>query len=63
MARAEEKKYCPLLNQEITRMICYEVGEVRDDNMDMEIFALDSFDIEEANEKCEKCKWYMTIIE
>ena len=37
---------------------CYEVQEVRGDDMDMAL-ALEPFDIDKADEICEKCKWYI----
>jgi len=39
-------------------MECYEVQEVREDEMDMEL-AIEPFDVDKANEVCEKCKWYV----
>lgn len=55
----DAKKICPLLKKEIYVGGCIEVQEVRDDNMDMELFYDDPFDLNEAQSTCEKCKWYL----
>ncbi len=48
---------CPLYGRKILYGECYEVQEVRDDEMDMK-FLMEPFDPNIANEICEKCKWY-----
>ena len=59
MAKNHNDKYiCPLFGLEILYGECYEVQEVREDEMDMEL-AIEPFDVEKANEICEKCKWYV----
>lgn len=59
MAKNHDDKYlCPLFEREILYGECYEVQEVRDDEMDMEL-AMEAFDLEKANEICEQCKWYV----
>ena len=50
---------CPLFGCEIYwggAGGCYEVQEVREDNMDIELFP-GSIDLEKANVVCEKCRW------
>lgn len=47
---------CPLLNREIFFGDCVEVQEIREDNMDMELFS-EPFDLKQANKACEECKW------
>ena len=49
---------CPLLKRKILYGECYEVQEIREDEMDME-FAVEKFDIAEANRICEECKWFI----
>ncbi len=59
MAKHHDDKFCcPLYNREIMYGECYEVQEVRGDDMDMAL-ALEPFDIDKADEICEKCKWYV----
>ena len=53
-----DKCVCPLFGREILYGECYEVQEVREDEMDMEL-AIEPFDVDKANEVCEKCKWYV----
>ena len=50
------KHFCPLFSREINWSLCYEVQEVLDDNMDMELFP-DPFDTEKARPICKKCGW------
>ena len=57
MIDPDQKRYCPLLKKDIYWGGCYEVQEVRKDNLDMENFFDKFFDIEEANDICEKCRW------
>lgn len=60
MRRPSDKHYCPLLGKEIFWggvAGCYEIQEVRDDNMDMEFLGFD-LDLKEAEIHCEKCRWY-----
>lgn len=50
---------CPLFDRRIYwggAGGCCEVQEVREDNMDIELFPED-IDVEKANEVCEKCRW------
>ena len=54
----DDKCICPLYGREILYGECYEVQEVREDNMDMK-WLLEPIDIEKANEICEKCRWYI----
>lgn len=59
MAKNHDDKFlCPLYNREISYGECYEVQEVREDEMDMELL-IERFDMELANEICTKCKWYI----
>lgn len=59
MARSvDEKHSCPLYRRSIYWGECYEVQEVREDNMDMK-WLLEPIDIDKANEICEKCRWYI----
>lgn len=60
MRKPEDQHDCPLLKHRIYWGGCggcYEVQEVRQDNMDMELFP-EPFDLNEANTACEKCQWY-----
>ena len=58
MARSPESQHeCPLLNRKIFWGDCYEIQDIRNDDMDAELFP-DKFDVEEANTICEECKWY-----
>ncbi|MDD7793686.1 hypothetical protein [Clostridium sp. 'White wine YQ'] len=61
MPSADSLKYCPLLKREIRRAYCLEIGDVRNDDMDIEHIE-DRFDIDVANEICEKCGWDRTPI-
>ena len=54
----DDKSTCPLFGREIQYGECYEVQEIREDEMDMEL-ALEAFDLKRANEICEKCQWYV----
>ena len=49
---------CPLYGREVFYGECYEVQEVREDEMDMK-WLMEPIDIDRANEICEKCKWYI----
>lgn len=62
MPSADSLKQCPLLNRKIRRAYCMEIGDVRNDDMDIEHIE-DKFDIEEANKICEKCGWDKTPID
>lgn len=62
MPSADNLKQCPLLNRKISRAYCMEIGDVRNDDMDIEHIE-DKFDIEEANKICEKCGWDKTAID
>lgn len=60
MRQPEDRHECPLMN----RIIfwggaggCYEIQEVRDDNMDMDLLP-EPFDLKNADEICEKCRWH-----
>lgn len=59
MAKTHDDKFvCPLYEREISYGECYEVQEIRDDEMKMEL-AIEPFDLERSNEICEKCKWFI----
>lgn len=59
MARSPIAKHeCPLYGRETIWSECYEVQEVREDEMDVK-WLREPFDMEKANEACEKCKWYV----
>ena len=49
---------CPLYGRNIMYGECYEVQEVRGDNMDMK-WLRDPIDLKRANEICDKCRWYI----
>lgn len=60
MAHPNDVWFCPLLNKDIFFGGvggCYEIQEVRNDDMDMEFLPFD-LDIEKANNVCERCKKY-----
>ena len=57
MSRHDEKQYCPLLKRSIFWGMCYEVQEVREDNMGIEHLG-ENIDLEEAHKTCEACRWY-----
>lgn len=60
MRKPTDKYECPLLGHTIQwggPGGCYEVQEVREDNMDMDMLP-EPIDIEKANKICEKCRWY-----
>ncbi len=55
----DDTHFCPLFQRTIFWGGCggcVEVQEVREDNMDMELFP-EPFDVKRANEACEKCRW------
>jgi len=55
-----DKHYCPLKNRDIFwggYGGCVEIQEVREDNMDMELLP-EPFDLDAAQNACEKCRWY-----
>lgn len=54
----DDRRICPLYSREILYGECYEVQEVRDDNMDMK-WLMEPIDVDKANEICEKCRWYV----
>lgn len=54
----DDKCICPLYKREILYGECYEVQEVREDNMDMK-WLMEPIDIKQADEVCEKCRWYI----
>lgn len=59
MRHPDEKHYCELLRHDIFWGGCggcYEVQEVREDNMDMELFP-EPFDLDDAKKICDKCRW------
>ena len=56
MRNGDARYDCPLLKRKIFWGDCVEVQEIREDNMDMELFS-EVFDIEDANDICEKCRW------
>lgn len=58
MRQPDDKHYCPLLGREIFWGGiggCVEVQEVREDSMDADFLPF-KFDLERANEVCEKCR-------
>ena len=62
MARSPVAKHkCPLYDREISWSECYEVQEVREDEMDAK-WLREPFDMGKANEVCQKCKWYVVGI-
>lgn len=56
LRHSDDQFNCPLLKRKIFWGDCIEVQEIRDDNMDMELFG-EMFDIAEADHVCEKCRW------
>lgn len=54
----DDECLCPLYDRNIFYGECYEVQEVREDEMDMKWLA-EPIDIDKANEICEKCRWYV----
>lgn len=62
MPSADSMKHCPLLSRKICRAYCMEIGDVRNDDMDIEHIE-DKFDINKANRICEKCGWDKTSID
>lgn len=62
MRQPDDKHFCPLMNREVFWGDCYEVQEVREDNMDMELL-IEPVDIDQAAILCEKCKWYFAAEE
>lgn len=61
MAKNHDDKFrCPLYDREILYGECYEVQDIRSDDMDMSL-AIEPFDIDEADKICEKCKWYILV--
>lgn len=59
MARSPIAKHdCPLYGRETIWSECVEVQEVREDEMDAK-WLRESFDMDKANEACEKCRWYI----
>lgn len=55
-----ERHFCPLFQREISwggAGGCYEVQEVREDNMDAELLP-EPFDLNKADAACAKCGWY-----
>lgn len=57
MRNINDKHDCPLLKMKILWGDCVEVQDIRDDNMDADLFPV-SFDINTANTVCEQCRWY-----
>ena len=59
MARSPNEIHdCPLYGRGIYWSECYEVQDVRSDDMDMSL-AYEPFDREKADDVCEKCRWYV----
>lgn len=59
MARSPIARHnCPLYSRETIWSECVEVQEVREDEMDAAQLR-EPFDMDEANEVCETCKWYV----
>lgn len=61
MSSADSINYCQLLKRKICRAYCMEIGDVRNDNMDIEHIK-EEFDIDKANEIYKKCGWDETSI-
>lgn len=60
MRHPDAQHKCPLFGRDIFwggAGGCYEVQEVREDGMDMELMP-EPFDLEKAAKICEKCRWY-----
>lgn len=60
MRQPTDKHTCPLLQRQIFwggPGGCYEIQEVREDNMDME-FLPEKIDLQKADSVCEQCQWY-----
>lgn len=53
---ANEKHFCPLYNREIYWSECYEVQEVREGEMEMNLL-YEPFEAEKADECCSRCGW------
>lgn len=51
-----ERHQCILFNEDISWSSCFEVQEVRREDMDMNFFAT-PFDVKKADEACTKCRW------
>lgn len=51
-----EKHFCPLYGREVYWSECYEVQEVREDEMDMALL-YEEFDMEKADKCCKLCGW------
>ena len=49
---------CPLFQRQIQYGECYEVQEIRNDDMSMEL-ALEAFDVSKADVECKKCRFYV----
>lgn len=62
MPSSDCKKHCQLLNRKIKRAYCMEIGDVRNDDMDIEHIE-DEFNIDQANRICEQCGWDKTPID
>ena len=59
MRHPNDQHFCPLFNRNIYwggPGGCYEVQEVREDNMDMTLIP-QLFDLKQANICCDKCLW------
>lgn len=59
MRHPSDQHMCPLFEKSIFwggMGGCYEVQEVREDNMDIELFP-GHIDVEKANAVCEQCRW------
>jgi len=57
MRHPDDKHYCPLYEREVFWGDCYEVQEVREDNMDMELL-VEPIDLDIAEKKCDhECRW------
>ena len=54
----DDQRLCPLYGRQIYYGECYEVQEVREDEMDPK-WLYEQFDMEKADEVCEKCRWYI----
>ncbi len=54
----DDSGICPLYDRIICYGECYEVQEVREDEMDAK-WLREPFDMETANKICEKCRWYI----
>lgn len=61
MPLADDTKFCLLLKKDIRRAYCLEIGDVRNNDLDIK-YLDDKFDIKKANKICKDCGWDNTPI-